>query len=253
MTLGNPVLVGFHLGDDLPDRSARVSSRCRDADDPSALFTSSLQSPSRHDERIRHPRPARLSSRRESRSGNSLYHRWFKGEGWGRGRSVSGLRAVPDSAVAVEDARQLGLVAVLARPERVECSRVAVGGEPPEGLGAQGDDSVAPPVDRQQLGEEGAEAFLDRPGVRLVARGLVRDGVGQQRVLQRRLEAPVRLRRRPLVPGLIEPEPHEPPPAPISGWPSATSSLPRSRPKTQTGASSLPANRIGCFGSFPTF
>ena len=35
------------------------------------------------------------------------------------------------------------------------------------------------------------------------------------------------------------------PPAPISGWPSLTSSLPRSRPMMQTGASSEPAKRMG--------
>ena len=42
-------------------------------------------------------------------------------------------------------------------------------------------------MDRQQLGDERAEPLLDLLRVRLVPRRLVRDGVGQQRQVERRL------------------------------------------------------------------
>ncbi len=104
-----------------------------------------------------------------------------------------------------------------------------------EGLSPQGNDLVSLPMLSEEGGDVGSKAFLDCRRIGFVTGRLVGDRVGQQDVGEDRLEVAVRFRRGRAVTGLVNARSDEPPPAPIKGWPAATSSLPRSRPNTQGG------------------
>jgi len=81
-----------------------------------------------------------------------------------------------------------GVEACFTSAARAKLLKVAIRLEPAEGLGAQRDDVMAGPEPGEKLEDQRPETLLDRIGIGFVARGLVRNRIGQKGVTRRVLK-----------------------------------------------------------------